>query len=127
MKPWHKVHYQFQNAIAEYWINPELVTSEKESKKMKFEFEIPFPSTFSTISLLSPGTLICTTIATNRSSMQRASRLDNASLDHTGRSSLRLNQSVDHIINEAKNKAKCALDYCTADIIYEVQIVACFS
>ena len=52
VKPRYKEQYQFRKAIAEYWINPELVTSEKESKKRKIEFEIPSPSTLSTISLL---------------------------------------------------------------------------
>ena len=56
VKPLHKEQYQFRKAIAEYWINPELVISEKESKKRKFKIEIPSLSTFSTISLLSPGT-----------------------------------------------------------------------
>ena len=104
-----------------------MVTSEKEKEQRKFEFEIPPPSTLSKISLLSPGTSTCTTITTNLSIKQSASRVENASLEPTGRLSLRFNRNVDHIINEAKNKAKCALDYCTADIIYEVQIVACFS
>ena len=84
VKPWYKEQRQLRKAIAEYWINIELVTSEKESKKMKFEFEIPFPSTFSTISLLSPVTSTCTTIATDCSNNQRASRLDNDILEPTG-------------------------------------------
>ena len=36
VKPRYKEQYQFWKAISEYWINPELVTSEKESKKIKF-------------------------------------------------------------------------------------------
>ena len=38
VKPWYKEQYQFRKKISEYWINPELVTSEKESTKRKFEF-----------------------------------------------------------------------------------------
>ena len=119
MKPRCKDQYQFQKAISEYWINPELVTSGKESKKRNFEFEIPPPSTFSTISLLSPGTSTCTTIKTDRSSNQRASRAENASLEPTGRLRRQLNLSIDHIIDEAKKKYRCALHYWDAGIIYK--------
>ena len=52
VKPRYKDQCQFQKKISEYWINPKLVTSEKESKKIIFEFEIPPPSTLSTISFL---------------------------------------------------------------------------
>ena len=94
---------------------------------MKFEFEIPSPSTLSTISFLSPGTSTRTTITTGSSSKQRASRVDNNSLEPTGILSMRLNQSVDHIIYEAKKKARCTLQYWAAGIRYEGQIVACLS
>ena len=85
VKPWYKETYQFRKEISEYWINPELVTSEKESKKSKFEFEITSTSKLSTISLLSPRKSTCTTIKINRISKQRASRVENASLEPTGR------------------------------------------
>ena len=84
-KPWYKEQYKFRKAISEYCINPELVTSEKESKKSKFELEMPPPSTLSIISLLSPGTLTRTKIATDLSSKQRTSRVENASLESTER------------------------------------------
>ena len=126
-KSWYKEQYQLRKAIAEYWINPELVTSEKESKKRKFEFEITSTSKLSTISLLSPGKSTCTTIKINRISKQRASRVENASLEPTGRLSPWLNQSVDQIIDEAKKKARCALHYWSAGIRYEGQIVAYLS
>ena len=83
VKPRHKEQYQFRKSIAKYWINLELVTSEKESEKRKSGFEIPPPSTMSNISLLSPGTSTCTTIATNTSSKQRYSRVENSSLEPT--------------------------------------------
>ena len=41
--------------------------------------------------------------------------------------SLRLNQSVDHIIDEAKKKARCANHYWAAGIRYKGKIVACLS
>ena len=88
MKSWYKEKDQFRKAIFEYWINPELITSEKESKKRKFEFEIPPPSALSTISLMSPGTSTFTTITTDGSIKKRASRLNNACMMPTGRLSL---------------------------------------
>ena len=127
MKPQYKDQYQFRKAISEYWINPELVTSEKEKEQRKFEFEIPPPSTLSKISLLSPRTSTCTTITTDCSSKEIASRVDNANLDPMGILSLRLNRSVDHIIDNAKKKFRCALHYWAAGIRYEGQIVACLS
>ena len=126
VKPQYKDQYNFRKAISEYRINPELVTSEKEGKKSKFEFEIASPSMLSTISFLSPRTSTCTKIETNHSSNQISSRVDNASLEPTGRLSLQLNRSVDHIIDEAKNKFRCALHYWASGIRYEGQIVACF-
>ena len=50
--------------------------------------------------------------------------MENASLEPTGILSLRLNQSVAHIMNEAKNKDRCALHYWSTGIRYEVQIMA---
>ena len=38
VKARYKEQYQFRKSISEYCINPELVTSEKDSKKIKFEF-----------------------------------------------------------------------------------------
>ena len=127
MKPRYNEQYQFQKTIAEYWINPESVTSEKESKKRKFDFEIPSPSTFSTISLLSPGTSTCTTIVTDRSSRQRSSSVENASMEPTERLSLRMNRSVDIIIDKDKKKSRCALHYWSSGIRYKGQILACLS
>ena len=126
-EPQYKEQYDFRKAIAEYWINPELITSEKESNKRKFEIEIPSPSTLSALSLLSPGTATCTTIATESSSNQRSSRVDTASLEPTGRLSLRLNRSVDHIPDESKNKARCCLHWWAANVRLEGQILACLS
>ena len=48
-------------------------------------------------------------------------------MEPTGRLSLQLNRSVDHIIDEAKNESRCAIHYWSAGIIYEVQIVDCLS
>ena len=53
--------------------------------------------------------------------------MENASLEPTGILSLQLNRSVDHIIDEAKKKARCALHYWASGIRYEGQIVACLS
>ena len=102
MKTWYKEQYNFRKEISKYWINPELVTSEKESKKSKFGFEIPYPSTLSTTPFLSPGTSTCNKIVTDCSSKKRASRVDNASLEPIGILSLRLNRSVDQIIDKDK-------------------------
>ena len=48
-------------------------------------------------------------------------------MEPTGRLSLRLNISVDNIIDEAKNKSRCALHYLDSGIRYEGQIMACLS
>ena len=124
---WYKEKYQFRKAFSEYWINPELVTSGKESKKSNFEFEIPSTSTLSKISLLSPGTSSCTTIKTDHISKQRASRADDASLEHIGILSPLLSQSVDNIKEEAKKKPRCELQYWYAGIRYEGQILTYIS
>ena len=53
--------------------------------------------------------------------------MENYSLDPTGRLSLRLNRSVDHIIYEAKKKSRCPFHYWDAGIRYKGEILACLS
>ena len=76
---------------------------------------------------MSPVTSTCISIATDHSRNQRSGRVDNASLEPTGRLSLQLNRSVDQNVDEAKKKARCALHYLAAGIRYKVQIVDCLS
>jgi len=123
--PRYKEQYQFRKAIAEYWINPDLV--EKEARKAP-EAPRGKKRDFGSISLKSVGSPLSPITGASPSScaeLNRSPQITDSSLDECGSLRIRLDTSQDHLCERASKKTRCGLHWWAANIRKESPIVRC--
>ena len=122
--PRYKEQFEFRKAIAEYWINPELIEKERLQGARKRKYDDDSVSCMSPITnpFMSP-----TGSESGRSGgAARSTAFTDASLDEQGALSTRLDRSLDHFFERSPSKRpKCSLHWWAADKRLEKDIFHC--
>ena len=114
--PTYKQQYEFRKAIAEYWINPELISSEISSSGKKRSINELFDSSNDSCSVsgvTNPFLSPAPSLASEQTIESKSARISDSSLDERkGLLRKRLDTLLDHLPEPArKAKPRCGLHH----------------
>ena len=124
VNPEYREHFSFRRAIAEYWINPDLIELESPKKKAT-KLNATGDNDDTEISPMTECTSLSNSYGDKSTGVGTVTRITDATLDERGALRCRLERSLDHLCERPTKRTRCSLHWWAGKCRKESDIVFC--